>query len=52
MQHARSLFSDIVDELAMARAGEPDPAQATVLNGSAEMSRALEEAAPSGSRWA
>lgn len=44
VQHARSLFSDIVEQLAVARVGDPDPAQATVLNGSAEISRALEEA--------
>lgn len=44
VQQARSLFSEIVDQLATARVGETDLAQATVLNGPAEISRALEEA--------
>lgn len=44
VQRARSLFSEIVEQLAAARFGGTDLTQATVLKGPAAISHALEEA--------
>ncbi|MER5523607.1 helix-turn-helix transcriptional regulator [Streptomyces sp. NPDC002677] len=43
VQHARSLFSAIDEQMAAARVGVTDLAQVTVLNGPADISHALEE---------